>query len=49
MVALIVSLVITFAMAAGIFVYAKQRTVGTPVTWGEAMLAGTYVLRVCSS
>ena len=43
MVALIVSLVITFAMAAGIFVYAKRRKVGTPVTWGEAVLAGTYV------
>jgi len=42
-VALIVSLVITFAMAAGIFVYAKRRRVGTPVTWGEAVLAGTYV------
>ena len=23
--------------------YAKRRKVGTPVTWGEAVLAGTYV------
>ena len=48
MVALIVSLVITFAMAAGIFVYAKRRKVGTPVTWGEAVLAGTYVFALSS-
>jgi hypothetical protein len=42
-VALIVSLILTFAMAAGVFVYGAKRPVGTPVTWGEALLAGTYI------
>ena len=43
MVALIVSLILTFAMAAGVFVFGKRRPVGKPVTWGEALLAGTYM------
>ena len=43
MVALIVSLILTFAMAAGVFVYGAKRPVGKPVTWGEALLGGTYI------
>lgn len=43
MVALIVSLILTFAMAAGVFAYGAKRPVGKPVTWGEALLAGTYI------
>ena len=43
MVAFLMSLLITVAMVAPIFPYAKKRPVGTPLTWGEAMLAGTYI------
>lgn len=43
MVAFIVSLLLTAAMVGPIFWYASKRPVGTPMTWGEAMLAGTYV------
>jgi hypothetical protein len=42
-VAFIVTLLVTVVMVAPIFPYAKRRPVGTPVTWGEAMLAGTYI------
>ena len=37
------SLIATAAMTAAIFAYAKRRPKGTPLTWGQAMLAGTYV------
>ncbi|MGI9594803.1 MAG: hypothetical protein ACR2QK_01505, partial [Acidimicrobiales bacterium] len=30
-------------MSVGIFAYATRRTVGTPVTWGEAMVGAVYV------
>ncbi len=30
-------------MAAGVFVYGTKRPVGKPLTWGEALLAGTYM------
>ena len=43
MVAFIVSLLLTVAMVAPIFPYAKRRPVGTPLTWGEAMLGATYI------
>ena len=43
MVAFISSLLLTVAMVAPIFWYAKRRPVGTPLTRGEAMLAGVYV------
>ncbi len=43
MVALITSLIATVAMTWGILWYAQRRPVGAPVTWGEAMLASTYV------
>jgi hypothetical protein len=42
MVAFIASLLVAVAAVAPVFWYAKRRPVGTPVTWGEAMLAGTY-------
>jgi hypothetical protein len=45
-VAFIVTLLVTVAMVAPIFPYAKRRPVGTPVTWGEAMLAATYIFFV---
>ena len=43
MVALVVSLVLTFAMAGALFAYGIKRPVGKPLTWGEAILGGTYV------
>ena len=33
-------------MTAAIVWYAKRRPVGTPLTWGEAMVAATYVFLV---
>lgn len=43
MVAFVTSLLITVVMTAAIFPYMKRRPVGTPLTWGEAMFASTYV------
>ena len=43
MVAFVVSVLILLAMVAPIPLYARHRPVGTPLTWGEAMLAATYV------
>lgn len=43
MVALVISILVALAMNTGILWYAKRRPVGTPVTWGEAMLGATYV------
>ena len=43
MVAFLTSLLLAALMIAPIFPYAKRRPVGTPLTWGEAMLAGVYV------
>ncbi|MCH7789211.1 MAG: hypothetical protein IH940_07175 [Acidobacteria bacterium] len=43
MVALIVSIFAAVVMVAGVFWYKDRRPVGTPLTWGEAMLAATYV------
>jgi hypothetical protein len=42
-VALLVALILTFAMAAGVFAYGIKRPVGKPLTWGEALLGGTYI------
>ncbi len=42
MVALVVSLLIAVGLTAVIFPVAKRRPVGTPLTWGEAMVAATY-------
>lgn len=43
MVAFTMSLVVMAAMTAGVLWYAGRRPQGTPVSWGEAMLAATYV------
>jgi hypothetical protein len=43
MAALVTSIVIAVAMCAGALAYARRRPVGTPVTWGEAMLGAVYV------
>lgn len=43
MVALIVSLILTFALAGAVFAYGAKRPVGKPFTWGEALLAGTFI------
>ena len=43
MVAFIASLIITGAMVAVILLVARRRAPGTPMTWGEAFLAGTFV------
>jgi hypothetical protein len=41
-VALVASLLITILLVAGIVWYGKRRPIGAPLTWAEAMLAGTY-------
>ncbi len=43
MAALVFSVLLTFALAAGVFVYGTKRPVGKPLTWGEALLAGVYM------
>ncbi len=43
MVALVISTLLSLAMAGAIPAYAKRRPVGTPVTWGEAMVGSMYV------
>ena len=48
MVALIVSLILTFALAGAVFAYGAKRPVGKPVTWGEALLAGTFIYALLS-
>jgi hypothetical protein len=45
-VAFLFSLFLSTAMALVAIPYAKRRPVGTPVSWGEAMLAATYVFGV---
>jgi len=42
-VALIASLLVTFGLLALLLPAAKRYPIGTPFTWGEAMVAGTYV------
>jgi len=36
------SLIVMFAMAGAVVLYAKRRPVGTPLSWGEAMASATY-------
>lgn len=43
MVALITSILAAVLMTWGVLWYAKRRTVGTPVSWGEAMVGSVYV------
>jgi hypothetical protein len=43
MVALVASIVVMLVMTGAVFPYMKRRPVGTPLTWGEAMFAATYV------
>lgn len=43
MAALLTSIVFSVLMSVGVFVYARRRPVGTPVTWGEAMVGSVYV------
>ena len=45
-VAFVISLVATVLMVAVVPLYAKRRPVGTPLTWGEAMVASLYVFFV---
>ncbi len=42
MVALITALLIGIALTALVIPFAKRRPVGTPLTWGEAMVASVY-------
>jgi hypothetical protein len=42
MVALILSIFITAALAGIVYLYANRRAAGTPVTWGEAMVGAVY-------
>jgi hypothetical protein len=44
MVSFIASLLITGVMVAIVLRVAKRREPGTPLTWGEAFLAGTFLL-----
>jgi hypothetical protein len=43
MVAFVGSTIVAAILAYAIVWYSKRRPVGTPVTWGEAMFAATYV------
>ena len=43
MVAFVGSLLLTFVMVGLILVFAKLRPAGTPLSWGEAMVAATFV------
>ncbi|MGB5757854.1 MAG: hypothetical protein WBM50_13140 [Acidimicrobiales bacterium] len=43
MAALLTSIVVAVILSVGIFAYANRRPVGTPVTWGEAMVGAVYV------
>lgn len=47
MVAFVTSVVVSLIMAYGILWYAERRPVGTPVTWGEAMVGASYVFFLC--
>ena len=42
MVALVFSLIATIVLTALVPFYARRRPVGTPLTWGEAMVAAVY-------
>ena len=42
MVAFVGSVLISILLTASIFWFAKRRPVGTPLSWGEAMLSATY-------
>ena len=46
MVALIFSFVLTLALSALMIPVAMRRKPGTPLTWGEAMIAGIYAMVV---
>ena len=43
MAALVTSIVVSVLMSVGIFAYGSRRPVGTPVTWGEAMVGAAWV------
>ncbi len=43
MVAFLASLIITGAMVAAVVVVGRRRPPGTPLTWGEAFAAGTFM------
>lgn len=43
MVALVVSVLISIVMAAGIWWYSKRRAVGAIMTWGEAAVFSAYI------
>ena len=42
MVAFITSIIITVVLVIPFFIMKKRRPVGTPLTWGEAMVAATW-------
>ncbi len=43
MAAFVTSTIVTIAMCVAVFVYGRRRPVGTPVTWGEAMIGSAWV------
>lgn len=43
MVSFVAATLVALVLTAGIVWYMKRRPVGTPLTWGEAMFAATYV------
>lgn len=43
MVAFVGSVLVALAMSLGVIRYARRRTSGSALTWGEAMVAATYV------
>ncbi len=43
MAALVTSIVVSILMSVAVYAYARRRPVGTPVSWGEAMLGAAWV------
>ncbi len=43
MVALVLSTIVTIILASLVYVYGSRRPIGTPVTWGEAMVGSIYI------
>ena len=43
MVQFLSSIVITLLMVVGVYLYMPRRPIGTPLTWGEAMVGSLYV------
>jgi len=46
MVAFVTALAVTILLTVGVMAYGRRRPVGTPLTWGEAMIGATVVFMI---